>query len=126
MGDESNLLLQTILNEQREARRELSEIMKTMVYKEDLKETEDSINRKFEGLQNEFKNHAKTLAAVKAAEDKNTHFRESIFKGAAWVAGAVFVAFLGAITAFLVPHANAIASPMAAPAATATPFNLTH
>ena len=131
MSDENNLLLQTILHEQRNTRDVVNEITKTMASKEDLVDYRAEMKNHFDDLRENVQEQAGFITDLKTAEIANTSFRKGFINGVRYVSGAVFVALLGIASAvvpsYLLPHNSQVsASASANPTPTTTPFKPMH
>jgi hypothetical protein len=96
MEKEIHIILQAILDEQKETRNDIKEIISEMATKEDLRELNSQIDAQVEKCQ-----------IVQIANDKNTEFRQTFVGGARWFAGSILVALLGLFSSIAVASSHA-------------------
>lgn len=95
MQDDINILLQSILDEQRESRNELISIHKSMVKQDEFLSYREEMKERFEEIIKNQDNNEKIIAKIEVENGLNSGFRKSLINGIKYIAGATFVAVLG-------------------------------
>lgn len=101
MPDDTNLLLQSILNEQRETRSEIMDMNRSMVKKEEFASYREEMKELFDDMKKRQEANEKVVVEVKADTAVNTGFRKGLINGIKYIAGATFVAVLGVLGAII-------------------------
>jgi len=95
MQDEIQIILQAILDEQKETRNDIKEIRSEMSTKDDLKELNSQIDAQVEKCQ-----------IVKIANDKNTEYRETSIGFGRWIGVSIVTLILGALVNGTIANAH--------------------